>query len=170
MSKLEAITEVLGVTVLDDDEVKAIKSEAEHDDVLDGLMTLIELQRTVKKVLAEYKGECVKWCEANERELRVSKDRWFSVKDEKKVTCKDPAKALEIILDLTGGSFDSMVEALGSNAIKHGWFRKFIKQHYLEHPDDADKVFKQLFDTTWKPALDEHGKPKLAETDLTFVR
>ena len=149
-------------------DVAEIQAEREHDDVLDGLLLLLDFERRLKEMVREYKKRCVDWCVQNERELRVSEKRWFDGEDVKNVRCVDPEKALEILLDLSDGSFSTMVECLGANAIKQGWFKKFLKQHMEQ--DAADRTFRQLFETTYRPSLDEHGKPKLVDTDLTFVR
>ena len=144
-----------------------VEMDAEHDTVLDGLLYLLDAKKQIAKMLDAYKAEALAWCEQNGN-LRVSEYRWFFPGIEKRTKCLQPARALERILELTGGDFDSVVEALSSNAIKPGHFKKLLER---ESPETAGDEFDLLFERVEVTKLkDKAPKKSLIEVDKRFVR
>ena len=150
-----------------DEDQALVEMDAEHDTVLDGLLYLLDAKKQIAKMLDAYKAEALAWCEKNGN-LNVSEDRWFFPGVEKRTKCRKPGRALERILELTGGDFDAVVEALSSNAIKPGHFRKLLER---ESPKTADDEFDALFEKVEVVKLkDKAPKKTLIEVDKRFVR
>lgn len=90
------------------------------------------------------------------KELPIGSDIWRLTRD-KKVKCRDKAKALNAAMELAGGDMEAMArDYFASEPFKQGSMHKAM--------DDAR--FEELFETSY----DESCEKKLTRVDPKFIR
>lgn len=112
----------------------------------------------------------IAWMQQNKKDIEYTVDGngnaiRFYLGFPKIKKCRDVGKALQVLLEQSGGDWDAVVMCLSSNAIKPGAVGSFLEDKGL-----TDK-FEELFEVTERVTLEE-GKPKkqLMTVDTRFLK
>lgn len=137
---------------------------AKMEDVLDTFVKLKHLRQLVSAISKQYEQEAIGWCMENNTALVLNQDHYYYAGIDRTVKCKDVSKALENVLELTGGDFDEMVKLLVANPIKHGAYRDFIKRKFIEKWGPENEEAANMFtDTEWRKFFEKKEKDRMKE-------
>ena len=140
-----------------------IPSDAKHDDVLDAFCKLKRLRQLVSVLVKQYEQEAVGWCMENDSVLALDQENYYYVGVEKKVKCKDVSKAVENVLDVSGGDFSDMVDLLVANPIKHGAYKDYVKSKYMEENGGGEEEADMFSELSWNRYFERKEVDRMKE-------
>ncbi len=150
MSALEAIQQETPLVTLEmtNEEVIAIYDRCQF------------IAREAKARQQQIEAAILEWVQEH-GDLIVSDTLRYYAGTEKVTKCINVPAAVEALLVAVGGDFNTMCEALSSNAIKYGAAKKML----------PPEVYDQYFTVEYRETLEE-GKPKkkLLKADDKFVK
>jgi hypothetical protein len=109
------------------------------DDACQLLDAIASVKQRVEQAEESLKAFLLTWLPENGNDLRIGTKHWWVGPKKRPPKCKNVTRALEAIMEKTGGDWEATGNTLGSNAIKYGEARKILGNTFLDHFEIIEK-------------------------------